>query len=503
MNPISFKTPVALAVPPGVDLAEAEDAGYDAIESEFAKFGDGRPCDWASIRDNARAILEARSRHLKVAAWYTIAGAKLDRWAGLLDGLQTLESLLNDAWDQLQPRPSRRNAIWEYLDQNLAKVINGLGLGRGLESDPCLAALLRVDKAAMARSMPALNAALSAIQTPAGAASRVQSPAGGTNPAVAPASAPEPEIKDAAAAQRAFRDARTRLGQISSALLEANPRQPLPYRINRFTSWAEVTRIGGDQSGKTQVPGPSKEDADRILAALQPAADLDVLRRIEKRCRDYPLWLDLQHRVVLTLEALGADFREAADTVRSEVCGLLERLPPLPKLLFASGVPFASPGAGAYFAKRDSVAAEPPPTPAVRTEQTGVPAPLEVIGQQFTAGKITEAFATFQSAVQIGGGRDRFVLRLEFARLLCGRKMTEAAYAHIQLLRDQIEKQNLENWEPELCVSVYMAAVRVIQSIPVPTVKSAQSHEFGGDMRDYRAKLWQLDAAAGFLLDKK
>jgi type VI secretion system protein ImpA len=107
--------------------ARAAERAMDATPEETTV-----PPQWRTIEDLAAKALEAQSKDLEVAAWYTEALLRHHGFAGLAAGIKVMHGLVEAFWDSLYPRPDE-----DGLETTVAGVagLNGVG-GEGTLAQP-------------------------------------------------------------------------------------------------------------------------------------------------------------------------------------------------------------------------------------------------------------------------------------------------------------------------------------------------------------------------------
>lgn len=107
VQPISTDAPCGddLSFSPEFDsIQEArreEDASLD--QGEWVR--DVKEADWPAVIKQSTAVLQARTKDVRVAAWLAEALGKVDGCRGLADGLALLQRLTEQYWPQLHPMP--------------------------------------------------------------------------------------------------------------------------------------------------------------------------------------------------------------------------------------------------------------------------------------------------------------------------------------------------------------------------------------------------------------
>lgn len=294
---------------------------------------------------------------------------------------------------------------------------------------------------------------------------------------------------------------------------------PTPYRLLRAVLWASAREPVADKQDKTRVPPPQPHQLKKLTQAVTEPQAREVIRETEEWVRSYPLWLDLQLRVVQALELVGA--HDAAGAVKQELASLLSRLPALLNLKFSSGVGFASEETQAwcrsFVGKTGVVAAGPVPVAAVVMQAPSspvqavvappVPAPSPALPVQPPVVPVSIAYAPVeiprvmvsatdegevpvelgsalvvlhQRAQRIASPRRRFELRIQMVDACLRHARVDLAGPLVDELEQALVSHQLEKWDPELTVLVLRQKLIVARAL-------------GGDeaARTRRIELWQ------------
>lgn len=285
---------------------------------------------------------------------------------------------------------------------------------------------------------------------------------------------------------------------------------PTPYRLLRAVMWAGAREPVVDKQDKTRLPPPQPHQLKKLTLALTEAQARDAIRELEEWFRTYPLWLDLQLRVVQALELIAA--HDAAAAVKQEVTGLLTRLPGLLNLKFTSGVGLASEETQAWgrsLAARSGAPSQPTmigqsvPAPAVATPATVAPvvqapppvvpvsiayAPLELPRVSLTVSDDGEVpsdlgaalVVLHQRSLRTASPRRRFELRLQQVDACLRHSRVDLAAPLVEELEQAVVTHQLEKWDPELSVLVLRQKLIV-----------ARARGGDEDARKRRLELWQ------------
>lgn len=293
-----------------------------------------------------------------------------------------------------------------------------------------------------------------------------------------------------------------------------------PYRLLRAVLWSGAKEPVGDKQDKTRLPPPQPHQLKKVGTALPEGASKDVIREIiretEEMLRSFPLWLDLQPRVVSALESLGA--QEAADAICRELVGLVSRAPGLLKLKFSSGTGFASDETVQWYqqvALRRSGGASQAPAPVYMPAPVVAPAtplaaaaspaaparvappPLVPVSIAYAAVEIPRGtvaigdndplpeglgpalVALHQREMRSASPRRRFELRIQMVDCCLAHSRVDLAGPLVDGLEKALEQHRLEQWDPELAVLVLRQKLVVERTRPM-----------GEEGRIKRLELW-------------
>jgi type VI secretion system protein VasJ len=468
-------TPIPGDHPAGHPIAD--DPAYEALRREIMKEpAKGEQTDWAKVVELGSLILREKSKDVASASYLAVGLLNTQGFAGLLDGLRIVEGLLLAHWDQaFPPVPSRlrgrANAI-QYLSDACVKLI-GLREPKAAEREEllgCLQACADFEKVLQERftdapvSVGALTSALrermERLPKEAGAQASTPgtSPTGEARPVVQPAgSLSSGELTSRAEAEQ--------LVMKSAAFFrQKEPTNPVAYRLARVLRWGNVLAAPAVVDGKTQLIDPPAERISGLRSLFEKGDWAGLLAAAEDAFRERPLWVDAQRYSDRALAGLGGPYAGARQGLVDEVRSLLRRLPSLPSLLFQNGTPFADADTKKWLL--EEVGADEP-APRASTAVAAAPDSAEIVAAREEArelarkgrlphalGKLDEALITDQSA------RGRFLARLELATLASEAGKERIAAPLFDALDNEMQRHDLEQWEPALALRVLEALYR-------------------------------------------
>lgn len=281
--------------------------------------------------------------------------------------------------------------------------------------------------------------------------------------AAAPARARAKAGKKALTAEPADRDEAIEHAVVAARWFRQNEySSPVPYLLVRALRWGEL-RAGGAEIDPTLLEAPPTETR-QDLKKLAYEADWTQVLEIAETAAGTPCgrgWLDLQRYAVRACQELG--YEAAALAIRSGLRALLADYPQLPELTLMDDTPTANAETKAWLA--DQVTA-PQAAPQGEDLLDAAPQVEEEKEEEEQAGEKAEdaydmALAAARSghaqeaieilareAAQESSGRGRFRRRVQLAQVCMGSGHNAIAYPVLKDLAAEIERRNLEDWEP-------------------------------------------------------
>lgn len=509
------KKPISDAAPTGVP--SRNDPAYESLAAEFRKLElpELPAVDWSGAIKLASDILGNKSKDVMAGVYLTMALFEERGYDGLADGVTVLHDMLATYFDTMHPERVRpRQTAFQYLGERGGKRVGQRGTD-GASREKLERILDTVEKidALLSEKLEGGSGLLSELlrelrdvrdQTSAPAPSPAAAAPASTGaasfsapPVAAPSSVGSEADFDAAVA--ALRPALRALGEYKRS---ANPRDPMAYRLPRIALWMAIRQAPPATAGQTSIPAPQPPDSlarlEGKLAAQQWAG---VLEETESRMATAVFWLDLHYCAYSALRGMGPDFTPAAEAISGEVRGLLQRLPELPELSFAGGMPLASDATRAWI--RETVMAAPGGGGArssgglVLAAEGGEPDGLAEARDQAAAlaggGKLSEAVRLFEAgAARAVKARERAAWKVAVARLCADAGRHDVALAQLEALQDDLQSTTLEAWDPELASQMLRLLLAARQKA-VPAGAGPDEHQ---KTRELLRRLARLDAAA-------
>ncbi len=475
------RTPIPGPQPAGSDVRE--EPAFEQMEAEIGKMSSpvhSATMDWTKVTQLATELLLTKGKDVLVACYLTGGLLETRKLDGMADGLQVIEGMLQTYWDDMFPPlkriRGRRNALqwlidrlqqrstemdWSSLPPQPPELVTRL-----TASLQAIDAVL-VEKDSEAPSMRALLTLVKALPvkeeaSPAQTAGQtaVSSTAAGTSAAPAVAAAPT-VLTSTDDADKALDDTCIRLGQMAEWLLSNDSSNPLAYRLNRLAAWTNLNTVPPADNGQTRLPAPISQVVDALAQLTLSQSDADLVQFAEAQLPAFPFWLDLNCLCAAALARMGPAFAAARQEVCGETARLLDRLPGLAQLSFASGMPFADGTTQAWLATLGSGAAA-----GGAAAPSGSDAVTTAIGNaRAMAGKddLVGAAQCLQDALAGDpSAPDQLRLKIRLCELLLAHRPGAALHAFARDLMQVIERHQLAVWDPALALEGLKVAYNVM-----------------------------------------
>lgn len=486
-----YLAPLPGADPSGQDPAGAE--AFDDARSEILKLAalSAQRVDWAIVRARTDTLLRERSRDLRVAGWFALAGFHRDGLAGLTTGFHLVAAMLEE-FDLFPRKPRARRDSSDWLIREAAAALASLPPEQLRE--PLLLALeaaLRHLAAALERRLApdvpslrplrdALQRALASVPTPREPAAALATPvpedsqtrtipvpedsqitrepmtlAPPAMPLVTPTVTVAPA--DLTRLDHFLDTTGEALQSAARSLRELDPTDPRAYRLLRTGAWLGRSAPTPRADGTTAIPGLADRDRDQLVELHQHARWPGLLDLCEGLLARHCFALDLQRLATAALAGLGRDYAPAALAIRAELRTLLTCYPVLQELRTSDGHPLADPATQRWI-REDvlpqgtvSTAADPPIDP---TFWADLPARL-------AGGERTAALAEAQSRIDAcPTGQLRFTARLALADACERANLVPLAALLLTGLTRELDHVALDQWDPRLAARCLTAAAR-------------------------------------------
>lgn len=248
-----------------------------------------------------------------------------------------------------------------------------------------------------------------------------------------------------------------------------------------------------NEAGVTRIP-PFRANAMNEIAAMQASGATP--EQIFELCENLLMepggqWnMDLQHIAHTTLA--GLNDKGSAQVLEAEVRSLLQRCPGVEDFCYDGRVAFANEATKEWLRGLATVS-----SPADEEEQPGTTADSEIreivikASKACTAGNLVAGLEVLRE-LQGNTGRERFVRRIEEAKLCIKTRNVEIAMPMLEALDREIAESDLSSWEPGLAVTVWRLQLKLI-GLELPKANSTQQQELKTRIKEINASICIAD----------
>ncbi|MCL2725530.1 MAG: type VI secretion system protein TssA [Polyangiaceae bacterium] len=494
--------------PSGKDVSY--DPQFEHLSGEIEKLSTlaGAVPDWSFVIAECERVLCTESKDLRAMTWLALAKAQVGGWRGVAEGLALCGALNKAFWPTLYPSLKRiraRAGQLEWLWGAMAKRVTAMPV-RPEEADsvralePLVAELstlfadllkdadpgvspLRISVREKIRNLPEpvvappppppvdTRASSAAAATPAAPARTAESKP------VAVAAAPPPDIGDVAldesslsgldSAQDAARKLRDPLAALARHARRVAPISPWPYRLARIAAWLTVERAPEVDQGKTFLRGPKPQDRETLMSLFQAGHWDALLDAAEDAIVEHVFWLDPHRFVASALDQKGAEYRAARQTVGRELVAFLKRVPGIPRLIFSTGVPFATPETIDWIDQETATlgGGAARSTSAGQASDEASEKILSTMTEHLASGDVDVALGdALAEAERLSSARGRFRVHLAVAKHAQASARTDLALALYERMLPQVN-ETLEQWEPALSAEALGGLLKVVRGL--------------------------------------
>lgn len=499
-NVTELLDPVSSDSPTGRDAAAEE--SYFKLDLEIGKANPS----YGICADLATQILKEKCKDLRVASWLCFAWFRMDKMAGLQNGILLLTGLLKKYGPGLFPvNPLHRKRALQYLNSSrMIKLIEAEKISR--ENAPLVQEIVQNFEAFVSEAknqypgnVPEFKDFFKVLGTLKETAQEVLakgSPQEKPVPARGPERQPPPLAKTAAgeeAAKKPFAPTGTSardlvLASEKEALIaikkalrylsqeekdEVKRCEPYLFALSRALVWGRMA-LPPEENSITQVGSPDSAIQNKFQEWLANREWDKLIPVIESNFLDeetgFKFWLRGQKHLCFALDQKGGRAAAAAEEIRSQLSNLLGRFPDLCRLKFSNQTPFVDEEAARWI--------EAEITPRSKKTQEAILLP-PILGEDYeplnkeyerACSELPKNFEKNLRAFQqsIAGEtrrKGRFLCLLNLANFCLAAKQHALAKIHLDRLSEQIEAYQLAEWEPALCLAAWQSTFLVNQKL--------------------------------------
>jgi type VI secretion system protein VasJ len=262
--------------------------------------------------------------------------------------------------------------------------------------------------------------------------------------------------------------------------------------LSRAIRWGGLS-TPPNEAGVTRIPA-FRASAMNELAILQSsgAAAEEVFVVCENLLMEPGgQWnMDLQHIVHKTLT--GLNDTASLHILEAELKSLQKRCSGLTELCYDGRVPFANEATKEWL---NGMATDPTAENAGGKSEIIAESELKEItinaSKACAGGNLVAGLAVLKELPD-AYGRQKFIKRIEEARLCIKTRHTDMAHPMLAALDNEIGKYNLADWEPQLAITVWQLQLKLI-ALELPKANTTQQHELKDRLKQINAAICMAD----------
>ena len=477
-------------------ISDGERAGKDAtsepeyrqIQKEINKFTE--PTDWEKVQRLSSTLLSKKTKDLRIAGYLSIALVINRNIDGLLIGTQIYLDLIKNFWDNLyppkEPIKGRINAINWWIEK-LKPFDNKLDFHKLTEEDSgkLLNNLNEISDyltSHLGDEKPTIESVISTIEEQISIPKNLKTQEGKEdNKKQEKAQNREKQSKDRITigtnkeADKQITSCLQGIRDAADFLISVDSEKPNSYRLRRMSLWARIeiaptkTNISDKEEKEiTDIPGPSEELIEKLKKMEKNKEWDDLLRVAETTLNRFPYWIDLNRFSYVALSNKGDAFIKAKDVVVFEIINFINRVQGVADKFFSNKTPFSSEITKTWISENNHKGKGSSQKTKEKPDHRIEDAIASVKGKP-----LKEALKHLQTEMWRSiSQKEAYKWHLALASILTRFSQTDLAVPHLEQIIEDIERYNLEQWDPDSAIEGYKVAWIGYNSNPDSSVKN-------------------------------
>ncbi|MGL1933397.1 MAG: type VI secretion system protein TssA [Fibrobacterales bacterium] len=470
---VELCTPISDSEPCGEDPKYNHE--FEVIKGEIAKPG---ARDFEVVAQNCHIVLTKQAKDITTFSYYILASAMDNGIEDFCSVIIAFSRQLSEHWETIHPtrERARMNSI-SWLNEERT-----LGMLEKVEVSEANHSLLLSAKDAL-ESIKTLTFEKFPDSPPSikGLVQRVEKWVKSTKPQEIKADAPAPTATTSSAAAPSSQgstpmadmgsktDAQKNLQKIAIFLSAQENSNPLGYKLLRMVKWQELQSEPKAEAGKTLFAPPIAQRVSFYQNLVQQQNWDGVIEKSETVFTEPGLhfWFDLQHYVCQALTAKGGTYAQCATAIKTELVGLLSRVPTLKDLKYKDDTPFASSQTKEWL---DEIASEvgggsSTPSQVSTKKSADLETDMVTAEEMLGKGKFEDALFLIQSGCAYGSLKEVCERKTVMARMCYQNNQHFIADSLLSELDEEIQKRSLVEWDSDFCIEVWTQHIKVLSTI--------------------------------------
>lgn len=254
---------------------------------------------------------------------------------------------------------------------------------------------------------------------------------------------PVGDIQSDQDAKKAFKQVQDILRSLSSYHSQVKASDPKRYRYSRYALWASLDKLPPAKEGKTQLPSPPTDKLKKVVELYEAGDYLEAIELAEKSAEKMPYWFDGNRYIVLSMDALGAEFEKAKDALIEQLTAFVQRVPKILDLQYSNGDAFASDQCKTWIQSLMETASD-----SGNSESDEISEVADEAKKLAMAGKLNDAFELLHD-VPAKTKRQKFKVKLLCAELACANGQVKVGIPMLERLLEEVRSLTVADWESD------------------------------------------------------
>lgn len=510
-------TPISEDQPAGSNISV--DGDFENLKREIEKHNsysaEREEINWKTVETLGYSILSQKSKHFQVAAYWGVARVQLAGIQGVIDSASLFKGLVEHFWDSAWPAvrrlKGRMNSIQWWLDSSyrwaesyegpeldsvliskaseliaefealLIEACDDAPIMRGLRSSierlPVKAIIEEsvkdsststetVEDVIVENALNNLdiekqkeidgrrtNNLETATQIPLDAQSIKIEPEKAVDTQKEPFS---PVVDDMSLPDEDIKVGMSLLLRSADKVFQQNMDEASSYHLRRMAVWSTLSQAPDAVSGnKTRLPSPADEDKNILHISLQDGTPSKIITCCENRVSQYLFWLDLSFHTYTALSVLGN--HAAMTSLEAAVLDFDHRCPEVKHLCFDDGLPFAGAETLVWLQNLKGGAGEK-----VLSECDLLISEAKMLSAE---GNYNDAIIKLTQSIKGATLAEECEMRILLSEIMNKAGASLLAIEHINIAIEYIDTYKLNEWSPELALSILRCAYELMRAV--------------------------------------
>lgn len=453
------------------------------VDKEFSVTQDST--DWTYVYNKTMSLLENETKDLKLASWWIFAAWKENSWSGLEKNLPIFIEFINRFNKELFPKSAKGKAnIIFWLEEVLNKDILQNDVNKKSLTNHCLfyelftsldleiknllennenkfKKIISFLKPFYDKKQEELDKKNSFIETPLKIETKVQSEQEIVG-----------ELSNDSDVKKLLSTIKKNLSTLNKYYRNNNFKDLKAIKIARFLSWLEIDELPYAQGKKTFLYPPSELEIDEVKNLIKEEKYTQALDFAEEIIEVCPFWIDGHYLVYSIFEKTNST--QNAKEVKNSLISFIKSNEGILDFYFTDDTPFCSNKVKKWISDELITSGNSSNQEECELSQNSLVYIYELANNDKVKEAMFEIAEKYKTATTV---EEKFNWRLNHAQLAVEFDKKDIALALLEDLQKDIDKFNLNEWNPSLASKVYTLILNTFTNIDIPYEKLEQIYK--------------------------